>query len=293
MVCLEHTGTRDLIPDLAERIGGAGYKVLVLRPNTTTTEKREGWLKKKMEEGYDVLITNPRLIQTGLDLLEFPTIIFFQTGYNIFTLRQASRRSWRIGQNKPVRVFYMAYRGTMQETALTLIASKMETALAVEGDLSDRGLLALAESSNSMLIELARTLVEDKPRIVQETLEEAWKAYKRREMEADSLMDENEPVEEMVTTSIRKGDRETSITYRSVVRGRVFPRKVKGQTIGVAVVKGRQKEHKLYFVKGKVLYNNKVVGTYEKGKGTINGKPIRLARARGKDYYLLLEMRAG
>jgi len=112
-------------------------------------------------------------------------------------------------------------------------------------------------------------------------------------MEADSLMDEQEPVEEVVTTSIRKGDRETSITYRAVVRGKIFPRRIKGQTIGLAVVKGRQIEHKLYFVKGRVLYNNKVVGTYEKGQGNINGKPIRLARAKGKNYYLLLEVTAG
>lgn len=32
------------------------------------------------------------------NLLEFPTIVFMQSGYNVYSLLQAARRSWRIGQ---------------------------------------------------------------------------------------------------------------------------------------------------------------------------------------------------
>jgi len=42
-------------------------------------------------------IAHPRLFR-GMDLLWAPSIYFVQTGYSIYTLRQASRRSWRIGQ---------------------------------------------------------------------------------------------------------------------------------------------------------------------------------------------------
>ena len=59
--------------------------------------------------GIDVLITNPELVKTGLDLLEFPTIVFLQSGYNVYSLQQAARRSWRIGQKQPVRVIYLGY----------------------------------------------------------------------------------------------------------------------------------------------------------------------------------------
>jgi hypothetical protein len=48
-----------------------------------------------------------------LDLLDFPTIIFDESGYSLHTLRQASRRSWRIGQKWPVRVKFMCQEGTM------------------------------------------------------------------------------------------------------------------------------------------------------------------------------------
>ena len=65
---------------------------------------------KLLEEGVDVLVCHPRLVQTGLDLVEFPTICWYETDYSVYTMRQASRRSWRIGQTQPVQVVFMAYR---------------------------------------------------------------------------------------------------------------------------------------------------------------------------------------
>ena len=49
-------------------------------------------------------ICHPKIVETGLDLLDFPTILFHETGYSLHTLRQASRRSRRIGQRRPVEV---------------------------------------------------------------------------------------------------------------------------------------------------------------------------------------------
>ena len=54
--------------------------------------------------GLDVLLVHPRLVQTGLDLIDFPTIVWQEVEYSVYTMRQASRRSWRIGQRRPVRV---------------------------------------------------------------------------------------------------------------------------------------------------------------------------------------------
>jgi hypothetical protein len=48
-----------------------------------------------------VMITNSSLVETGLDLNAFTTLIFYSMGYKLFTLRQASRRSWRINQLAP------------------------------------------------------------------------------------------------------------------------------------------------------------------------------------------------
>ena len=70
-------------------------------------------MAKRVEEGVDVLVCHPRLVQTGLDLVDFPAIVWFETDYSVYTVRQASRRSWRIGQTQPVQVVFMAYRNTL------------------------------------------------------------------------------------------------------------------------------------------------------------------------------------
>ena len=72
-----------------------------------------------------MLVCHPRLVQTGLDLIDFPTVCWYETDYSVYTLRQASRRSWRIGQTQPVQVVYLAYRQTLQADALTLVAKKL------------------------------------------------------------------------------------------------------------------------------------------------------------------------
>ena len=89
------------------------------------------------------MICHPKLVETGLDLLAFPTLYFYETGYSLHTLRQASRRSWRIGQRFPVRVKFVTYSGTMQETCLRPMGKKMLVALMMEGKFSGEGLQAL------------------------------------------------------------------------------------------------------------------------------------------------------
>ncbi|MBW1987604.1 MAG: DEAD/DEAH box helicase [Deltaproteobacteria bacterium] len=280
IVCLEHTGTRDLIPTLSEKLEQIGVIPLILRANKPKASQRESWIRNMVSQ-HQVMICNTNLIKTGLDLIEFPTLIFFQTGYSIYTLRQASRRSWRIGQEQPVKVYYLSYLNTMQETALSLIASKMETALAVEGDLTDKGLTALAQSENSMLIELARSLV-DRPGFL--SLEDAWRSFQEGELQADALLGDEQPVETETTTqtTMTRGDQQSTVKVTRVVRGKVYPQ----GKIGVGVVG----QHRLIFQAGNILFKNRVVGQYDRsGNGQIKGKPIRLER-QGNGY-LLVELR--
>ena len=44
----------------------------------------------KVKEGMDVLICHPRLVQTGLDLVDFPTIVWFETEFSVFQSTQES-----------------------------------------------------------------------------------------------------------------------------------------------------------------------------------------------------------
>lgn len=160
-VYVSYTKRRDVTARLRELLESEGIRAAVLTSDVPPAE-REEWLERRCLEGAQVVVAQARLVETGLDLTgvkNFPTLVFYQTGYNLFTLRQASRRSWRIGQEHPVRVVYLAYRGTLQETALQLMGSKLEAALLLEGKFSSEGLLALA-SGEDLTAELARALVE-------------------------------------------------------------------------------------------------------------------------------------
>ena len=110
-----------------------------------TTEKREAWIGKKLQEGVQVTICHPQIIETELDLLSPPSLIFYESGYSLHTLRQASRRSWCIGQRQPVRVFYLHYEDTVQTACLQLMGKKLLVSLAMEGKLCGHGLQALDE----------------------------------------------------------------------------------------------------------------------------------------------------
>lgn len=104
-----------------------------------------------------VCITHPRLVCLGLDLWAFPDI-FYETGYPLYTLRQADRQSWRIGQLQDVAVKYFAYAKTAQEICLRWMGKKLLVALAMEGKFSAEGLQAVAEDDD-LLMAMARELV--------------------------------------------------------------------------------------------------------------------------------------
>ncbi|MBN2331039.1 MAG: DEAD/DEAH box helicase [Candidatus Aenigmarchaeota archaeon] len=165
----QYTGTKDVTTRLQELLLDEGIEAEILRASVDP-EKREDWIRKKTDSGTDVVIANPKLVQTGLDLYDFPELTFYQTGYSVFTLRQASRRSWRIGQKRPVTVNYLYYRPTMQERAMHLMGSKLEASLAIEGKFSEEGLLAMTQGED-MTTAMAKALVDG---LSTEGVEQMW-----------------------------------------------------------------------------------------------------------------------
>lgn len=153
-----YSGTRDTTNRLKRVLEQAGLKVAVLRASVDTS-RREDWILDQVDRGIDVLITNPELVKTGLDLLDFPTIAFLQTGYNVYTLQQAARRSWRIGQKHPVRVVFFGYVGSSQITCLQLMAKKIAVAQSTSGDVPESGLDSLNQDGDSVEMALARQLI--------------------------------------------------------------------------------------------------------------------------------------
>ena len=98
-----------------------------------------------------------RLLRQGPGSHNFNAIVFYETGYNPFTMQQAARRAWRIGQSKDCRVYYLHYRDTMQQRAMALMARKMAAMMALDGRLSVEGLAGMADDESAAMA-LARSI---------------------------------------------------------------------------------------------------------------------------------------
>ena len=153
-----YSGTRDTTSRLKALCEAEGLRASVLRASIDTS-RREDWIFEQVDRGVDVLITNPELVKTGLDLLDFPTIAFLQTGYNVYTLQQAARRSWRIGQKLPVDVHFFGYGGTTQIACLQLMAKKIAVSQSTSGDVPETGLDVLNQEDDSIEVALAKQLL--------------------------------------------------------------------------------------------------------------------------------------
>jgi SNF2 family DNA or RNA helicase len=199
LVYVTFTETRDITPRLQGLLSRAGFRVAVLKGSVEPT-RREAWIQERVQEGIEVLLVNPELVKTGLDLYDFPTFIFYETGYSIYTLRQAARRAWRIGQRQPCRVIFLVYDDTMQSKALTLIATKLEASLAVEGELSADGLSVLADTSDSLVLELARALVNQHIGAT-ESAEAVWARLRKRDIEQVLTLTAARPAPSVTTIS--------------------------------------------------------------------------------------------
>ena len=188
LVYVTHTGTRDITGRMDDILTRHGFRVAVMKADAVAPDRREAWVADKVKQGLDVMICHPRLVQTGLDLIDFPTICWYETDYSVYVMRQASRRSWRIGQTRPVKVVFMSYRNTLQADALKLVAKKLQSSLAVEGELPEDGLAAYGDDGDDLMMALARKVVSGDEEDGAETVEQVFAQARNAENEAEELL---------------------------------------------------------------------------------------------------------
>ena len=144
-------------------------KTVILESRSPQAQAREEWMHRKAEEGARVFITNPKCVETGIDFIfyangikyNYPTLIFYQLGYNLFTIWQASRRAFRLIQTEECRTYYLASRGTIQTEVIKMIGEKQAATAAIQGaGFSAEGLSAMASGVDPR-IRLANVLAEE------------------------------------------------------------------------------------------------------------------------------------
>src|SRR5262245_42610320 len=185
-----HTETRDITKRLKQILGDAGLEAEVLKAAKVKAGEREEWIQSFKG---DVLVTHPRNVQTGLDLIQFPEVVWYQQDYSVYIVRQASRRSWRIGQKEPVNVHHLYYKRTIQEKAITLNVKKLRAALLTEGELTYGQFLEQIEEDG--LVALAKTIIDRAEEKI--SLESELHKLRGYEEETDMIVPENFVPEEI------------------------------------------------------------------------------------------------
>lgn len=130
---------RDPTPRLLALLQQYGMKGAVMRADE---KNRVRFIDRALRQGIDVIFTSAQLVKEGIDLLDLPTIVWYGLEFNTYLIPQANRRSWRIGQTKPVHIYYLAYNRTPQAEGMMRVALKLAAAQALQGDIR-QGLAAL------------------------------------------------------------------------------------------------------------------------------------------------------
>ncbi len=156
LIYLRQTGTRDIQDRILKILRDGGVRTEVLH-SSINPRKREEWIAKRVV-GLDALVVNPRLVETGLDLIAFSSVVFAEIEYSLYTLWQAVRRVWRLGQTKPVKAIFSVYSDAMEARALALMGQKMKAAQLLYGD--EVGGAIVPEEDGDILMKLAREALE-------------------------------------------------------------------------------------------------------------------------------------
>ena len=156
LIYLRQTGTRDIQDHILKILRDGGVRAEILSSGINP-RKREEWIAKRVF-GLDALVVNPMLVQTGLDLIAFSSVVFLEIQYSLYVLWQSLRRVWRLGQTKPVKAVFSVYTDTMEARALALIGAKMKAAQLLYGD--NVGGAIVPEEDGDILMKLAREALE-------------------------------------------------------------------------------------------------------------------------------------
>ena len=160
IVGIEQTAVRDIQPRIVSILARHGIKAVVL-PDELKNTKREAWIAQRAPF-IDVLITNPRKVETGLDLIQFANLVVYELTTSLFTLAQFVKRVWRLGQTQPVKTYYLVYRDTMEHRMLGLMAQKVMAAALLYGDNASSAMSAETDEED-LLAALAKAALNKLP----------------------------------------------------------------------------------------------------------------------------------
>jgi len=97
----------------------------------------------------------------GVDLVAFTVIVFFEVSYVVAKVSQASRRSHRVTQTRPVTVYYLNPLETLANQALEVVLYEMLLDGILRGELPSTDVMNRVANDHSTFVEkVARAAIE-------------------------------------------------------------------------------------------------------------------------------------
>jgi SNF2 family DNA or RNA helicase len=101
---------------------------------TGDTEDRAGAVRAFQQGEVPLFLISLKAGGVGLNLTAADTVIHYDPWWNPAVENQATDRAWRIGQDKPVFVYKLIAKGTVEEKIQSLQQKKAELARAILDD---------------------------------------------------------------------------------------------------------------------------------------------------------------
>ncbi|KAG9397048.1 SNF2 family N-terminal domain [Carpediemonas membranifera] len=121
LVYSQFTSTLDLIAQVLEL---EGIEFVILDGRVSRSDREESILRFN-NENIPVFLLSTRAGGEGLNLVQANTVIIFDSDWNPHRDIQALCRTHRVGQQRPVHVFKLVTRGTVEEKILAKAKSKL------------------------------------------------------------------------------------------------------------------------------------------------------------------------
>lgn len=124
--------TGENIPNRLERIlKQNGFNVYQLKQSISTYDRKD--VIDKNKDKYDVFISNPRLVQVGLNLVFCPTYIVYIPSYQVNVISQAIRRGLRANSTQENRIYHLYYKDTVESKTEERYQRKRVESEAIKG----------------------------------------------------------------------------------------------------------------------------------------------------------------
>jgi len=106
-------------------------RTFVLKQSVPTYERRD--LIEKKKDSFDVLITNPQLVECGINMVFIPSYINYMPSYHINMVDQSNRRGYRANSTLENRIFHLYYDNSCENSIIKRYQRKKAESKAIVG----------------------------------------------------------------------------------------------------------------------------------------------------------------